>query len=105
MIDRELIKGTNDGSVPCCTGDSSSIVARSWVSVRVKGGGKASLAFQKSAAPENADGWPPGTRTIWDFDLHNGRREFVEIPSGTEFIDYVIEANGAGFLCVEMQAK
>lgn len=90
------------GTVICPTGSASSLVAKSWVSVRATGGGELHVFFQKSA---DTDGYAPGTGTPWEGPWKSAMRVWAEVPNGTEYMEYDITVNGPGALLVEMQAK
>lgn len=102
MIERPLSKGLNAGRVVCPTGTASSLVARSWVSVSVEFGARVQLWFQKGA---RSDGPPPGAGPAVDWTLLNAERPYAEIPSGTEYIEYRITADGPGSLLIEQKPR
>lgn len=103
MIDRPLVKGTQTGRIICPTGTASGIVAAAWVSVTITGGGRVELWCQRGARSQAA---PPGTANgTADWTIWNAERPFMAIPSGTEFIDYRITANGPGAILIEQKPK
>lgn len=102
MIERELVAGVNTGTIVVPTGSASAIVARAWVDVRVAGGATVQVWFQRSA---DSDGPPSGAGPPWEATLRNAQRGYAEIPSGTEFLEYRIDARGPGGLTVELLAK
>lgn len=107
MIDRPLAKGVNAGTIVCPTGSVSQVVARAWVSLRCDGGGTAQFWFQKSAnssaaAPGSGPAWTNSDGSPWSF-LH-AARPWHEVPDTTEFIQYVVTANGPGAISIEMLA-
>lgn len=102
MIDRPLVTGSNTGTVIVPTGSASSIVAEAWVSVRTDGGGRVRVWFQRAA---DSDGPAPGAGTPWDTTYRNAARPWVAVPSGTEYLQYAVDANGPGALTVELKAK
>lgn len=109
MIDRPLVKGTNTGTVIVPTGSSvSQIVSRAWVSVRCDGGGSVAVWFQKSKATM---GSPPGAGSPWTnadgspVAFQHAERPWREVPAGTEYLMYQVNANGPGALCVELLAQ
>jgi hypothetical protein len=102
MIERSLAPGRNVGTIICPTGDASAIVARAWISARVSGGGRVQLFFQRSA---DADVPPPGAGPPQDWTLKSAARRWTEVPSGTEYIEYDVDAQGPGCLAIELQAR
>lgn len=102
MIERALSKGLNEGRMVCPTGSASSLVEASWVSVSLAGGGRVQLWFQKGARSSAA---PPGAGAPVDWTIWNAERPWVAVPSGTEFLEYRITANGAGSLLVEQKPR
>jgi hypothetical protein len=102
MIERRLVKGSNVGRVACPTGSASELVAASWVSVSIQGGASGRVLFQRSA---DTDAAPPGTGEPFDFVARNAARPWKPIPSGTEFIEYFIDAKGEGSLLIEQKPK
>lgn len=102
MIERPLVPGANVGTIVCPTGSASGVVARAWLSVRVAGGGRAQAWFQMSA---DSDGPAPGAGAPVDWTLQSAKRAWVEVPNGTEYIEFNIDAHGFGSLAIEMEAK
>ncbi len=108
MIDRPLVHGRNVGTIICPVGSASAIVAEAWLSIRCDGGGRALVWFQKAADTDSA---PPGAGPAWSNSDGTGvafkhaARLRGAIPDGTEYLMYMIDANGAGALCVELRAK
>jgi hypothetical protein len=102
MIERRLVKGSNVGRVGCPVGSVSELVAAAWVSVTVQGGASGRIAFQRSA---ESDAAPPGAGPLFDFTARNAARPWKSIPSGTEYIEYWIDAKGDGSLLIEMKPK
>lgn len=108
MIDRQLYHGRNVGTIICPVGSASAIVAEAWLSIRCDNGGKAWVWFQRSA---DSDGPPPGAGPGWaapdgsQLAFKHAARLNGKIPDGTEYVMYVIDANGDGALCVELRAK
>lgn len=108
MIDRVLVHGRNVGTVICPVGSASAIVAQAWLSIRCDGGGRASVWFQHSA---DQDAPAPGSGGAWvnadgtGLVFKHAARLHGPIPDATEYLQYVIDANGDGALCVELQAR
>lgn len=103
MIERALTAGLNVGRVVCPTGSASGLVAQAWVSVSCQGGARVQLWCQRGA---RTDGPPPGTPGgVADWTLLNAERPYMEIPSGTEYLEYRITADGAGSLLIEQRPK
>ncbi len=108
MIDRPLVHGRNVGTIICPVGSASAIVAEAWLSIRCDGGGRALVGLQKAADTASA---PPGAEPAWSNSHGTGvafkhaARLRGAIPDGTEYLMYMIDANGAGALCVELRAK
>lgn len=106
MIDRSFDKftGVRTGRIICPVGPSSALVGRAWFSCSFDGGVRVEAWFQK-AAP-GSDGAAPGTGPAIDWTLKNAERGVVEIPGGTEFIQYRLSnPEGAGAICIEMAPK
>ncbi len=106
MIDRpfEQFTGSRSGRIVCPIGSASAIVARAWLNVSADGGVRVQAWFQKSAP--GSDATAPGTGAPIDWTLKNAERGVVEIPSGTEFIQYTItDPEGPGTVAVELQAR
>ena len=108
MIDRPLVHGRNVGTIICPVGSISAVVAAAWLSIRCDGGGRAQVWFQKAS---DSDGAPVGSGPAWTsgdgspIPFKHAARLHGGVPDGTEFIQYVVDANGDGALCVELQAK
>lgn len=102
MIERTIVKGDNYFRIICPVGAASAIVGRAWVSLVAAGGFSATVAFQYSADTDNA---APGTRPVWETSGQNARRQWQEIPSGTEYIEVWVKANGDGSCLVECEPK
>lgn len=103
MIERALTAGLNVGRVVCPTGSASGLVSHAWVSVSCQGGARVQLWCQRGA---RTDGPPPGTPGgVADWTLLNAERPYMEIPSGTEYLEYRITADGAGSLLIEQRPK
>lgn len=108
MIDRPLVHGRNVGTIVCPTGSVSAIVAEAWLSIRCDGGGRAQVWFQRSA---DSDGPPPGAGAPWlaadgsGLPFKHATRLCGGVPDGTEYLMYVIDANGDGAICVELRAR
>lgn len=103
MIERQLVQGLNVGRVVCPTGTASGLVAQSWASVSCQGGARVQLWCQRGA---RTDGPPPGTAGgVADWTLLNAERPYMEIPSGTEYLEYRITADGPGSLLIEQRPK
>lgn len=102
MIERALVKGLNEGRIVCPTGSASSLVIQSWVSTSMAGGGRVQLWFQKGARSNAA---PPGTGAPIDWTIWNAERPWIEVPSGTEFVEYRITAQGIGSLLIEQKPR
>lgn len=105
MIDREIPPGpTRTGRIICPVGSASRIVRQAWFSASFDNGARVEAWFQK-AAP-GSDGPAPGAGTPLDWTLRNAERPCVEVPNGTEFIQYrVSNIEGAGVICVELLAN
>lgn len=102
MIEREIVKGDNYFRIICPVGKVSEIVGRAWVSITAAGGFESSVAFQYSADTNDA---APGTAPVWHSGGPNAMRRWAEIPSGTEYIEVWVKANGGGSVLVECQPK
>lgn len=102
VIERVLNKGSNYHRIICPVGAVSAIIGRAWVSISVQEGANFTVAFQKAA---DTDGAAPGTRPVWNGTLKNAHRAWAEIPSGTEFIEVWVDADGAGVVAVELESK
>lgn len=106
MIDRAFdpFTGVKTGRIIIPVGSASSIVAKAWFSCSFDGGVRVEAWFQDAAA--GSDAGAPGTRAPIDWTLRNAERAAIEIPSGTEFVQYRLSnAEGAGAILVELQAK
>lgn len=102
MIERALAQGLSEGRIVCPTGSASSLVDQSWVSVSLAGGGRVQIWFQKGA---RSDAAPPGAGNPVDWTIFNAERPWVAVPSGTEYIEYRISADGPGSLLIEQKPK
>lgn len=105
MIERpfERFDGSRPGRIIVPVGTASAIVARAWLSVGADGGCRFQAWFQRSA---DSDAAPPGAGTPVDWTVRNAQRRWVEIPSGTEFVQYIVtDPRGPGAVTIEMQAK
>lgn len=103
MIERALIQGLNVGRIVCPTGSASGLVSQAWASVSCQGGARVQLWCQRGA---RSDGPPPGVaKGVVDWTLLNAERPYMEIPSGTEYLEYRITADGPGSLLVEQRPK
>lgn len=103
MIERQLVKGLNEGRIVCPTGTASGLVSEAWISVSLAGGGRVQLWCQRAA---RSDGPPPGTnKGMADWTILNAERPYMAVPSGTEFVEYKISANGPGSLLIEQRPK
>lgn len=102
MIERPLVKGLNEGRIVCPTGSASSLVSDSWASVSCTGGARVQLWFQKGARSDNA---APGAGKPVDWTIWNAERPWAVVPSGTEFIEYRITADGPGSLLIEQKPR
>lgn len=102
MIERPLVPGANVGTIVCPTGSASGVVGRAWMSIRIAGGGRAQAWFQVSA---DSDGPAPGAGAPVDWTLQSAKRAWVEVPNGTEYIEFNVDAKGNGSLAVELEAK
>jgi hypothetical protein len=100
--------GTYAGTIIVPTGSASSIVAAAWLSVRAAGGGTVQAWFQRSA---DQDGAPPGAGAPWQnadgspVAFKSANRIYIQVPDGTEYLEYAVTTNGAGAMLVELQAK
>lgn len=105
VIDREkLVKGPNYVRLPAMVGSASGLYGRAWVSVSAHGGSAdTTILFQRDT---DTDGAPAGTRGQWKPVVKNGSREWLEIPSGTEYLECWVNVRGdGGFVAVEFQPK
>lgn len=105
MILRDkLVKGRNYGRIICPVGQGTSeLYSRAWVSMTAKDGGNAEyVLFQKDGA---GPGPAPGAGPAWGGGFSNADRVWRAVPAGTEFIEYLIHANGDGEIMVELEPK
>lgn len=102
MIERALKAGLNEGRIVCPTGTASALVAQSWISVSLVGGGRVQFWFQKGARSAAA---APGTGAPVDWTIWNAERPWTAIPSGTEFVEYRITGQGVGSLLIEQKPR
>lgn len=106
MIERQLVPGDNVGTIVCPVGSASGLVNAAWVSVRAAGGVHGNVWFQRSAdsdgpAPGAAD--PPANPFV--VNAKSAARPWAALPSGTEYLEYQLHANGPGALLIELQPK
>lgn len=102
MLERPLIAGGNRGTIVCPVGKASGLVAWAWVSVRAQGGVTGTVWFQTSA---DSDGPPPGAGAPFQVAAKHARRAAVQIPDGTDFLEWDLSAAGPGSLLIELAPK
>lgn len=106
IIDREIPHSPAgaSGRIICPVGSASELVKRAWLSASFDGGANLEVWFQDSRA--GSDAGAPGTRPGVNWPIQNAERPWIEIPSGTEFVQYrCTRMEGPGVLCVELENK
>lgn len=102
MLERELVQGNSRGTLCIPVGKASGMVDRAYVSVRAQNGVNGSVWFQTSA---DIDGSPPGAGTPFRVSARNARRAWVQVPDGTEYLEWDLTCGGPGSLLVELVPK
>lgn len=102
IIRDKLVAGENYGRIVCPVGKGTSdLFGRAWVSMTARNGGNAKyVLFQRDGVGDTA---PPGAGPAWGGGFSNADRVWKQVPSGTEFIEYLIVANGPGEISVELE--
>lgn len=102
MIDRPIPAGRSEGRIIAPTGAASGIVNRAWISFTFEKGGRVEFWAQKHTV---TDGPAVGAGLAGDITLKAGERIHRQLPSGTEYVAYRINANGPGAILIEQEAK
>lgn len=103
MIEREITQGKGQYKrIACTVGRASALVSKAYMSITCKDGFYCRAAFQMSS---DTDGAPPGAGPMWEVRGNNGKRQWLELPNGTEYIELWIDADGPGSVLIEMVPK
>jgi hypothetical protein len=103
MIERPIVAGNNQYMrIVCPVGSASSLVNKGFLSVSASGGFRCKAGFQKSAP---TDGPAPGAGPMWEVSEPNAMRGWVEMPSGTEYVELWYSAEGPGSVLIETEPK